>query len=623
MYVGDEQRGQTGCIGGDKWVFILAWALGSVLSAWIAVAAATPTAQPLEPIAYTLRFPAPHTHYVDVEASVPTGGRRHVELMMAVWTPGSYLVREFARHIEALTARAPDGDPLPVEKSRKNRWRVTTEGADRVVVSYLVYGREMSVRTNWIDADFAMLNGAPTFLTLADETAARPHDVTLELPANWGQGLTGLMPHPDGDAHTYRANDFDALIDSPIVAGNPTVYEFTVEDTPHLLVNVGESGVWDGLGSAEDVERLTREIYRMWAVMPYDRYLFLNMITEAGGGLEHRNSALLMSSRWDTASRRSYLRWLGLVSHELFHAWNVKRLRPIELGPFDYEVEVYTRSLWVVEGLTAYYADLGVRRAGLSTDEEYLGALSRQIQGLQTTPGRAVQPVALASYDAWIKFYRGDENSPNSSVSYYTKGAVIGFLLDMQIRAATAGAKTLDDVMRLAYARFSGARGFTPEEFRGAAREVTGVDLSAWFEHALDTTEELDYSEALDWLGLEFADEPENAERGWVGLVTRTTNGRLLVAQVRRDTPAHEAGFNVDDEILAIGDHRVLPNQWNERITQTAPGSDIAVMVSRRGELRQIRVVVGTEPATRWELQSTHEPTPAQERRREAWLTGH
>ncbi len=584
--------------------------------------------QSVEPIAYTVRFPEPHTHYAVVDARVPTGGRDRIELMMAVWTPGSYLVREFARNIEELSARAPDGAPLTIEKSKKNRWTVETGGAPSIELSYRVYGREMSVRTNWVESDFAMLNGAPTFLTLADDEAARPHDVTLEMPDGWTRSVTGLTPRTDRGPHAYRATDFDTLVDSPIVAGNPAVYEFTVEGTPHALVNVGESGVWDGPGSATDVETLTAELFRMWGEMPYKRYFFLNMITEAGGGLEHRNSTMLMTSRWATSSRPSYLRWLALVSHEQFHAWNVKRLRPIELGPFDYENEVHTESLWVVEGITSYYADLIVRRADLSTTEEYLEALSRQIRSLQTTPGRDVQPVALASYDAWIKYYRADENSPNTSVSYYTKGAVIGFLLDMRIRAATRGRQSLDDLMRLAYERFSGSRGYTPEEFRAVAREVAGEDLSAWFAHALDSTAELEYDEALEWLGLEFTGapvEPEEAKEkaeGWIGLVTRVADGRRLIAQVRRDTPGYTAGFNVGDEILAIGDYRVLPAEWDERVTQTPPGTDISVLVSRRGALRRVAVEVGTQPAEPWDLAPLPEASAAQERQRESWLTG-
>ena len=586
----------------------------------LCLAAAPATAQPGEPIDYTLRFPAPHTHYLDVTAEVPTGGAAEIELMMAVWTPGSYLVREFARHVENIEAQAPDGTPLPVMKTRKNRWQVTTDGHPRVVVSYQIYGREMSVRTNWIESDFAMLNGAPTFLTLADDPEPRPHDVTLELPAHWYRSMTGLTPRTDRGPHSYRATDFDTLVDTPIVAGDPAVYEFMVDEVPHLLVNVGESGVWHGPESARDVEALTTEIRDLWGQLPYDRYLFLNMITEAGGGLEHRNSTLLMTSRWTTSSRSRYLRWLSLVSHELFHAWNVKQLRPVELGPFDYENEVHTESLWVVEGVTSYYDDLLVHRAGLSSRDEYLEALSGQVASLQTTPGREVQPLALSSYDAWIKYYRADENSPNTSVSYYTKGAVVAFLLDMRIRAATNGARSFDDLLRTAYDRYSGERGFTPEEFRATASEVAGVDLTSWFSRALDSTDELDYDEALEWLGLEFGGREPDEERGWIGLRARNAGGRLLVSQVRRDTPARVAGFNVDDEILAIGEHRVLPGQWNERIAAFEPGADITVLVSRRGALRELAVRVEAPPAEQWELTPVESPSQAQLDRLDAWL---
>ena len=250
-----------------------------------------------EPIKYTLRFPAPHTHYVEVEAAVPTGGQPQVELMMAVWTPGSYLVREYARNVEGVSAQTPDHQPLRVDKSRKNRWRVQTGGAPTVLVAYRVYAREMSVRTNWVEDGFALLNGAPTFLTLV-ETATRPHEIRLVLPPTWSMAMTSLPALSEGEAHTYLAADFNTLVDSPIVAGNPAVYEFDLDGTPHYLVNVDEGGVWDGPRSAKDVETIVGEHRRMWGFLPYDRYLFLNMITETSGALEHRNSTVLMTSRW-------------------------------------------------------------------------------------------------------------------------------------------------------------------------------------------------------------------------------------------------------------------------------------------------------------------------------------
>ena len=575
-----------------------------------------------EPLHYTLQFPAPHTHYVDVSLTVPTGGQPAVDLRMAVWTPSSYLVREYARHVEAVTARTTDGQPLGVNKISKNRWRVAATGAGPVRVTYRVYCREMSVRTNWVEADFALLNGAPTFLTLVED-GARPHDVQVILPPAWATVMTGLPAAPELGEHGYRAADFDTLVATPILAGNPAVHVFEVDGKPHYLVNEGEGGVWDGPRSARDTKKIVRAHWRMWGgPLPYEQYLFLNLLTQAGGGLEHRNSTVLMSNRWNTRSRQPYLDWLRLVSHEYFHVWNVKRLRPVELGPFDYEREVYTKNLWIAEGVTAYYTELGVRRAGLCSDAELLDGLSGLIRRLQTTPGRLVHPLEMASYDAWIKLYRSDENSPNTTISYYTKGAVVAFLLDAKIRAATDGCRSLDDVLRRAYTRYSGERGFTREEFRTVAQDVAGVPLHDWFASTLETTAELDYTEALDWLGLRFASAEETGTGGWSGLETRDVRGRLQVSQVRRETPGWHAGFNVDDEILAVDDDRVLPEQWKARLNQYRSGERVSVLIARRGRLRQLDLVLEAEPPNVWKLEPNPDASDAQLARRAAWLAG-
>lgn len=578
-----------------------------------------------DPIRYTLSFPEPHTHYVEVTAVVPTDRRPAVELMMAVWTPGSYMVREYARNVEAVTAATQDGRALTVDKSDKNRWRIATGGAPSVTITYRVYAREMSVRTNWVETDFAMLNGAPTFMTLAD-LVPRPHEVVIQPARGWRTSVTGLA-EMSGGSHRYRAPDFDTLVDSPIVIGNPAVYEFTVDDKKHYLANVGEVGVFEGARAAKDLETIVREHRRMWGSLPYDKYVFLNMltmVTEGGGGLEHKNSTLLMANRFTTRTRRSYLAWLELASHECFHAWNVKRLRPAELGPFNYEEEVLTRSLWVAEGVTDYYAELSVHRAGLSTREEYLDALSNHIEELQTTPGRLVQSVEQASFDAWIKYYRPDENSPNVSVSYYTKGAVLAFLLDARIRAATKGAKSLDDVMRAAFQKFSGTRGFTPEEFRASAEQVGGINLAAFWDQAVEGTAELDYEEALQTFGLRFRPAPPPAPdrpaRAWLGMTTRNDAGRLVVTQVRRGTPAYAAGLNVDDEILAINGFRVRADQLAARLDQYKPGDKVALLLARRDQLLTLDATFGAEPPRQWRLEVNPAATETQHQQRDRWL---
>jgi predicted metalloprotease with PDZ domain len=342
-----------------------------------------------------------------------------------------------------------------------------------------------------------------------------------------------------------------------------------------------------------------------------------------------------MASRWATRTRRTYITWLDTASHEYFHAWNVKRLRPAELGPFDYENENPTRSLWIAEGFTDYYGALNVHRAGLTSRAEYLGtgtdttgSLSALINTLQNTPGRLVQSVEQSSFDAWIKYYRPDENSNNVAVSYYTKGAIVAWLLDAKIRRATNDAKSLDDLMRVAFQRFSGDRGFTPEQFKSAATEVAGVPLSAFFHDAVETPGELDYQEALDWYGLRFRQTEAPKEntakeatpkKAWIGMDTRIDNGRLIVSRVPRSTPAFEAGLNVDDEILAFGDYRVRADQLAARLDNYRPGDRVTVLVARRDRLIRLDLTFGEEPA-KWQLEVKTDASSAQKHHIEAWL---
>ena len=560
-------------------------------------------AQTLEPIRYTVSFPAPHTHYVEIEASYPAEGRPSIELMMAVWTPGSYLIREYERHVEALTAADPARAPLAVEKTRKNRWRVSTNGSGTVWVRYRVYAHEMSVRTNWVDDEFALINGAPTFITLVESPSRRRHDVRVVLPRAWTRSVSGMTAGLG--ENTYTAPDYDALVDSPIVAGSPSVYEFSVGGKPHYLVNLRERGVWNGPQAARDLAKVAETIAQFWGNVPFDRYYFLNIVGSAKNGLEHRNSTVLNIPLDATSTREGYLDWLNLASHEYFHAWNGKRLRPAELGPFDYENEVYTRALWFVEGITEYYADLFLARAGVATHDESLDALSEQIRSLQTTPGRLEQSVEAASYDAWIKYYRADENTPNTSISYYVKGAVIGFLLDAHVRRLTAGSKSLDDVMRAMFAQFSSERGFSGADIRASVADAVGAskgrEMRPWLARALETTAELDYAEAMAWFGLRMT-PPAGTPRPYLGVATRTEKGKTIVTGVRRGSPAAGAGMALLDEISAINGEPVPEGLFVERLARFSPGAKVALTVTRNGTARSIDVVLVVDPRHGWQL---------------------
>jgi predicted metalloprotease with PDZ domain len=554
---------------------------------------------------------------VEVEAVYPTGRQPSIEIYMAVWTPGSYLVREYERHVEAVTGSA-DGKPVAIEKSRKNRWRITTGGAAAVTVRYRVYSHEMTVRNNWVEAGFAMLNGAPTFLTLV-ERGARPHEVRIELPSAWQGTQTALTPI-GGTPHAYRAEDFDTIVDSPIIAGNPVTRTFTVDGKTHVLVLEGDPSLFDADRAAADVQKIVEAARQAMGPFLYPDYHFLNMVVDTGGGLEHKNSFLTMSGRYTTRTQRSYNNWLSLVAHEYFHNWNVKRLRPVELGPFDYESENYVKTLWVAEGFTDYYADVLVRRAGLSTVDEYLDTLSGQIDAVQTRPGRLVTPVDMASYDTWIKQYRPDENTNNTTVDYYPKGAVIAFLLDAKMRQASAGTKTLDDGMQAALQRYGGAKGYTAQQFYQVMSEVAGADLKGFFASAVESTAELDYTEALDYFGLRFRPVDTRNARAFLGGTTRADNGRLIITAVRRGTPGYDAGLNVDDEIVAIDGVRVRADGLTNRLEQYRPGDRVQVLVARRDKLTPIEVTLGVDPGRAWRLELRPDATDEQKSHLATWL---
>jgi predicted metalloprotease with PDZ domain len=559
---------------------------------------------------------------------------------MAVWTPGSYLVREYARNVEAFRARVPGGRDLGWQKTKKNRWAIEAGDIRRIEVSYRVYARDLSVQGNWVDATFAMLNGAANFMTIAGGEK-RPYDVQFELPPSWSKSISGMRQGPR--PNEWLASDFDELLDCPIYAGNAPIYEFEVLGKKHYLVNEGEDRMWDGPASARDVGKIVAEYARQWGGLPYDKYVFFNMIAETGGGLEHKNSTWMGTSRWaygntqdppdssagdgDATRRRpTRLGWLGLVSHEYFHLWNVKRLRPVELGPFDYENEVYTPSLWLAEGVTSYYGPIALRRAGLSRTEQFLRSLSSGIRALQTTPGHLVQTAEESSFDAWIKFYRPNENSRNTVISYYTKGQVLGFLLDARIRKCTNDAKTLDDVLKVAYERYSGRRGYTPEQFRATASEVAGTDLSGWFHSALDTTEEPDYSEALDWYGLRFRSEkprPGAGPRLDTGITIRRDNGRIVVTGLRRGTPGYDSGINVEDEILAVNGYRVRAEQWPERLDAYKPGEVVDVLVARRDKVTNVQLKLAEAAPQSWTLEVRPDATAEQKAHFASWLREH
>ena len=469
------------------------------LVAGLAAPRAQAPSNTLEPIQYTLRVIDPDKHLAGVEARVPTSGRASIELMMPIWTPGYYVVEDYAARVRDLTAKTADGTALTISKPKPNRWSIETNGSPVVTLSYALVAQGRSVTSNWVDADLGVINGGAAFITLV-EPAKRPHDVRIEMPPTWKNSASGLEPAPGGGANHYRAADFDTLVDSPIVAGTLAIREFVIDGSTHVIADAGQYSQWNADKAAAQIAKMVKEVRTFWGFLPFKRYVFLNVFRQGGGGLEHANSTLLTSSPKMTEPTSG---WLSFVAHEYVHAFNVKRLRPVELGPFDYESSPRTTSLWLSEGGTTYFANLMLVRARIVDTEGFLGSMSSAIASLQKSPGRLLQSLEQSSAEVWTNSNSG-VGAKDSTVSYYVKGNVVSFLLDAHIRRLTNGRKSMDDVMRIAYARYGGERGFTADQLRAVVEEVAGTGMKPWFTRTIGTAGELDYGEMLGWYGLRF-----------------------------------------------------------------------------------------------------------------------
>lgn len=549
-------------------------------------------------------------------------------VFMPVWTPGSYLVREYARNVEKLAAAA-EGSPLAARKVRKNAWAIEHDGLSEVRVRYEVYANDLTVRTNHVDASHAYWNGAATYLCpeASPDAGAK---VTVAMPPGWSVA-TPLAPLDADGPTTFVARDFDELCDSPFECGKLVERRFTVLGKPHRIAawdNADAHAVdWDAL-----VEGTTRIVETEAALLagdgdpatalPYESYLFLWHVSPRGrGGLEHASSSTMIVRPDKLATRAGWVDLLALVAHEFLHLWNVKRIRPAGLSPYRYERENYTRLLWWFEGATSYFDFRVLRLAGLATGEEYRAHLAECFARLEDTPGARVHALADASFDAWIKLYRPDENSLNSTVSYYLKGEVVCALFDLEIRARTSGRRSLDDVLRWLW-KHHGATGVAvPEDgMRAIFEEVSGVDLGDLFESLVERPWAIDPTAALASVGLAYERTAVPATRATLGVRTSFEAGRLLVDAVPRGSAAHLAGIDPHDEIIAVDERRVQEGRLDAALAGWTPGSRVSVLVARDGRLVTLEATLDAARGAEGRLVPLPDASPKARRAYEAWL---
>lgn len=521
---------------------------------------------------YEVNMTKPHTHYFEVSMNITDFKKDYIDIQMPTWAPGSYLIREFSKNVENLKATAGN-NTLETKQLNKNTWRIFSNNTTNVNVSYLVYAFELSVRTSFIDASHGYFNGTSLFM-FVDELKNQSTTLKINPYKDWKKVSTSLKKISQKE-FKYEAPNYDVLVDSPVEIGNHETFSFEAAGVLHHVAMYGE-GNYDVAKLKTDMAQVIEAATAVFGENPNKEYTFIiHNLTTGSGGLEHLESTTLQVNRW-TYMGEDYKGFLSLVAHEYFHLWNVKRIRPDALGPFDYNNENYTDLLWVMEGFTSYYDELLLYRAGIYTEDEIIRKLSGSINSIENQPGNKVMSAAESSFNAWVKGYRPNENSYNTSISYYTKGAVIANMLDLMIINATKGAQSLDDVMKFLYQEYykKQNRGFNSKEMQQAIEKISGLDLTDFFKKYVNGTETFDYKTIFNYADFD-AVSYDNSKPS-LGLSLRGN----VIKSITRNSSAYDGGLSVNDEIIAINGFR-FNGDVSELINNMKINDTIIVLVSR------------------------------------------
>ena len=591
--------------------------------------------------------PAAHLFRVSCEITQPDAAGQIIS--MPAWIPGSYLIRDFAKHIVSIKALDNTGNQVRLQRLDKDSWRCAA-GAGPITIEYEVYAWDTSVRAAQLDMEYGFFNGSSIFIRVHgqeyDACTVTLESVGDELCAQWK--VATAMPSVELDAHgfgEYAVDNYEELIDHPVAMGEPNIGQFQAAGVRHEIALFGQHHA--------DIERLCRDlaplceqhIYLFDRQAPMGYYLFLVRVTDKGyGGLEHRNSSALICSRdslptpAESKITEGYRQFLGLCSHEYFHTWNIKRIKPAVFTPYELQKESYTEMLWVFEGITSYYDDLALVRSGLIDVESYLQLLGQTITRLMRNKGRQRQTIAESSFYAWTKFYQQDENACNAIVSYYTKGALVALCLDLLLRKNSNGEKSLNDVMRLLWQRFGNAQQGVPETgFEALAAEVAGSDqqeaVSVFIDRAIRSTNELPLTELLAGVGvgLHLRVAESNSDKGGskssknlasveLGAQLSDKHGMLAVKAVIEKSAAQLAGLSAGDAIVAVNGLRASVKRLQSELLQAKPGDTMHLHVFRLDELREISVSLLPAELTTCYLLLDENTSPEVDAARMGWL---
>ena len=587
-----------------KKFFLLLFATATAL-------AQTPTIQ------YKLGMSQPWTHLFEVEVSysgLPRSGETF-DLLLPVWRSGRYVVFDFAGDVQEFSAQDGKGSPLGWEKTDKMTWHIRKGSSTTVTAKYKVYANEVNQRTKEMNDQGAFLDGSAVFM-YADKYRGLPLTLTVTPYRDWH--VTTGLENAKGAKNTLTSPTYDYLIDCPLFVGNQLDVEFEAGGRPHVLSILGE-GNYDTKKMVKDITKLVEANKELWGSLPYQRYVFmLHVSPRHGGGTEHINSTAMGTRPWGFTNTNSYNGFLGLVSHEYFHTWNVKQIRPKGISPYDWTKENYTKELWVSEGTTSYYTSRMMMRAGLSTPARYVDQLPGQIQGDRQKPGNKLQSATESSFDAWIKYWKQNEQAFNAETDYYDRGSDISLFLDLEIRNRSNNKASLDNVMKAMYERFPwNGTGFTVDDFRKVCDEFAGSSLKQFFDDHVYGTKPLEWEKVLLYAGLEAKSKTE--QKAWFGAFIGGEPPRIRW-QVAAGSPAYVAGLDLNDEIIALNGYRVSANDFNTRIGEMKAGDVVKLTVMRSDELREFNVTLVNNPVPGYTVTKVSDPTDLQKAIYESWV---
>ncbi len=572
-------------------------------------------------VTYTLSMPKPSTHYFEVQVNFTGVVDEYIDLVLPVWRPGRYIVFDFASGVQDFKAFDDSGSKLDFKKIDKSTWRVTTglksSRKGSIIISYRVYANEFDLRTRGLDEYHGFVNGTAVFMY-----SERFRQVPLTLK---------VLPYPDWHVTTglenlnenpleFTAAGYDHLADCPLEIGNQKDYYFEVQGREHVISFYGEAD-YNIERMKADFSEIIKKNYEFWGSVPYGRYVFIIHCTpHGGGGTEHINSTVIGIKPSDLENGNSYRNFLRLVSHEFFHTWNVKQLRPKGITPYDYTKENYTEELWIAEGGTSYYDGLILSRTGHYSTEDIFSEIARAVEENRRRPGNRVQSLAESSFDAWIKFWKRNRQSYNAETDYYKKGADVSLVLDLELRFRSANRSSLDDVFKTMFERFPlGVSGYTNEDFMNVCSELGSVSFKQFFDNYVYGTKPIEWEKFLSYAGLELRSK-DSTVLPVVGISLSGFRDRVFISNVTPSSSAEDAGLSADDEIIAIDGLRAEYKTVEKRLNEMKANELVKLTVFKQNKLSDVILRLKDRKIANYYVQKTAAPDALQKSIFESWL---